>query len=205
MTINRAPYKKYKCKNSKISLDWKFGGLDSNVIVQNEYLDVQILRYLIKDLNGEKLYDTIAIKEPKTNCVLVLLDSENKIGLVKEWRPIPSRWFWACIRGFGELNDKSSLSVARRELIEEIGEYKIQEIRKIGTLFQNTTYFENSIDIILLRIENKQNKNTFENGIVDLKFFENNEIREMICSERIKDQLSLSSLAKYLMILDLSK
>lgn len=195
------PFIKEKAFNNKNDFDWKYGKNGTNVILENRKLNVQILRYYITSPNGEILYDTISIKEPKTNSVTIIINEQNDIGLVKEWRPIPGNWFWACVRGFGNPDDEDNLSTAKREMIEEIGNCKIINSKEIGVFYQNTTFYENPVGIVLLKIEKATiERDKLENGIVEFRFFDNQDIKKMISNGDVNDLFSIGALARYLMV-----
>ena len=165
---------------------------------------MQILRYNIVSPDGKVLYDTISIKEPKTNSVTVITNERNEVGLLKEWRPVPARFFWACVRGFGDPNDEDNLATAKRETIEEIGNCTIINSRKIGILFQNTTFYENPVGVVFLRVESSKEKIELESGNVEFRFFNVDEIKKMISKSEIEDVFTISALAKYLTMVRLA-
>jgi len=198
--MNKFPFNKIALLNDGGPYDWEFGKSNTNIIIEHKYLNIQLLRYLITTKNGDGLYDTFSIKEPDTNCVVLIRNKENEIGLIKEWRPIPEKWFWECVRGFSDPNDKDSVAVAEREVLEEIGNYGIINSKKIGVLYQNTSYFENPIEVILMQIEKPEEKNKLETGIIDFKFFSLKEIKKMIVKSEIEDQFTISALTKFIFL-----
>ena len=195
---NNIPIKKQKVNNDHNQLDWKLGITHSNTIVENQKLGVNIFRYNIIDTNSNNiLYDTIGIKEQCGGCVILLLDEKNRIGLIKEWRPIPEKWFWACIRGFSNGNSESILKTAQREIIEEIGSITIKEEKNIGKIYSNTSFFETPVNVILFKAKLNLIKLSKEEGIVDFNFFLDTEIDEMIINNEIECQFTLSVIAKF--------
>ena len=130
--MDKIPFVKREVLNKENQFDWVLGSQDTNIALENHKLNVQILRYHITSPDGKVLYDTISIKEPITNSVTVIRNEKNEIGLVKEWRPVPAKWFWACVRGFGDPGDEDNLATAKREMIEEIGNFTIVDSQKIG-------------------------------------------------------------------------
>jgi len=197
--IEKPPFKKMPVMNTSDNLEWDFGSINSNIIVENKKLGVKLLRYkIISNVNDIFLYDTFSIKEPKYGSVVILEDQYEKVGLIYEWRPIPNKWFWACIRGFGINRDKNHFMAGKREVIEEIGECTIVEEIEIGKIYQNTTFFENPSGVILLKITNFKKKLQKSEGIKDLKFFSLEEIKKMIFDNLINCQFTLSALAKYI-------
>ena len=114
-----------------------------------------------------------------------------------EWRPIPEKWFWACPRGFADPNDEDNLATAKREMIEEIGNCKVVESKKIGSLYSNTTFFENPVGLALLDVEEVETQVSQEEGIVDFKFYSKEEILKMIREDKVEDTFTLSALMRY--------
>lgn len=195
-----SPFIKKEVCNSNSPFEWQYGDEKSNIVLKNEFLNVQILRYNILNTDGDVLYDTISIREPETNSVTIITNKQKQIGLVREWRPIPARWFWACVRGFGDSEDEDNLVTAKREMIEEIGNCIILESKKIGSLYQNTTFYENPVGLILIIVDRTNVEKHFEQGISDFQFFDENEILKMIREGKIDDQFTLSAIVKYLAI-----
>jgi ADP-ribose pyrophosphatase len=196
--MDKIPFVKREVSNKESQLDWKYGNQESNIALENQELNVQILRYHIISPDGKVLYDTIGIKESKTNSVTVIKNENNEIGLVKEWRPVPAKWFWACVRGFGDPDDEDNLATAKREMIEEIGNCSIVDSRKIGEIYQNTTFYENPVGIVFISVEESKEKNKLESGITEFRFFDINGVKKMIADSEIDDVFTMSALTKYL-------
>ena len=187
--------------------NWRLGNLDSNIVIENKDLNVQIKRYLITTSRGKILYDVLGINESLNNTVTIIRNQMGKIGLIWEWRPIPAKWFWACVRGFGDLVDNNNSETGKRELIEEIGNCEILNSKKIGVLYQNTTFYENPVGLVLIDVDVHNKKITTHQlnhaeGIFDFQFFDKREILEMIKNEKIEDTFTLSALIKYFSISD---
>lgn len=197
---NEIPFLKKEIANNatqSMQLDWQPGGDNTNVVVENSNLGVRFLRYMVTLPNGETAYDIVAIKESRNNSVIVVRNSEKQLGLVWEWRPIPARWFWACPRGFGDPKDEDNIATAKREMIEEIGNCKIVNSQKIGSLYENTAFFENPVGLVLFEVEELEPQVYQEEGIVDFKFFTKKEIIKMIREDKIEDTFTLSALMRY--------
>ncbi len=197
------PFEKSPVLNNKGPFEWKNGNSDTNVVLEHEKLNVQILRYLITSSDGKISYDTIAVKESPNNSVVVIRNEKRELGLIHEWRPIPSKKFWACVRGFADPDDKDNIATAKREMIEEIGNFKIAASNKIGVLYQNTTFFENPVGIILLDVNSQTSQVSKEEGISDFEFFSIEVIKKMIKDSLIEDDFTISSISKYLISEDL--
>jgi hypothetical protein len=194
------PFMKKEIANDatdSMQLDWRYGGDKTNVVVENPNIGVSFLRYMITSPNDEFLYDIVAIKESRNNSVIVVRNSQKQLGLVWEWRPIPAKWFWACPRGFGDPEDKDNITTAKREMIEEIGNCKIVNSQKIGSLYENTAFFENPVGLVLFDVEEVETQVNQEEGIMDFKFFTKEQLMEMIREDKIEDTFTLSAIMKY--------
>lgn len=195
---NNPPITKKEAANNEFDFEWRYGKNTTNVILENSKLNVKLLRYIVTSADGEFLYDAFSIKELKNNTVVLVRNQNNEIGLVWEWRPIPEKWFWACPRGFADPNDEDNLTTAKREMIEEIGNCKVVDSKKIGNLYSNTTFFENPVGLALLDVEEaKTHVNQEEEGIMDFKYFTKEEILKMIREDKIEDTFTLSALMRY--------
>lgn len=194
---NTLPFTKKEIANDKMPFDWQFGESNTNVILENVEMSVKLLRYLIASRDGEILYDTFVIRESRNNTVILVRNQEKEIGLVWEWRPIPEKWFWACPRGFGDPNDEDNIATAKREMIEEIGSCKIIDSKKIGSLYQNTTFYENPVGLVLLDVEEVRTQVNREEGVMDFKFYSKGELLKMIREDKIEDTFTLSAIMKY--------
>lgn len=179
------------------SLDWRFGDINSNTALENQKLNVKLLRYMIASADGESLYDTISIKESKNNTVILVRNQSDELGLVWEWRPIPEKWFWACPRGFGDPDDEDNIATAKREMIEEIGNCRIRDSKKIGSLYQNTSFYENPVGLVLIDVDEVEKQVRQEEGVMDFKFYAKKELLAMIREDKIEDTFTLSAILKY--------
>jgi len=188
--------------NSEYEFDWINGASDSNTIISSSHLHINVNRYLIQRKGQKKFeYDSVGIEEPLNSAVVLIINQSDQIGLVYEWRPIPSEYFWACVRGLSDSQDENSLSSAKREMLEEIGSFKIIESRRIGVIYQNTTFYENPVDLILIKVIEEQKGKLILSDIeekLDFEFFDETEIFSMIENSSIKDTFTLSAILKYL-------
>lgn len=195
--VNNPPISKKEIANNQGQFDWRYGETNSNVILENSKLNVQLLRYIVMSADGDYLYDAFSIRESKNNSVILVRNQEHEIGLIWEWRPIPEKWFWACPRGFGDPEDEDNIATAKREMLEEIGNFKVKNTRKLGSLFQNTTFYENPVGLVLLDVEEVDAKISREEGIMDFKFYSKEELIEMIRGDKIEDTFTLSAIMRY--------
>lgn len=194
---NTRPFTKQEITNDKMSFDWQFGGSKTNTILENKEMNVRLLRYLIVSNSDKILYDTFAIRESTNNSVILVRNQSYELGLIWEWRPIPEKWFWACPRGFGDPNDEDNVATAKREMIEEIGNCKIRDSKKIGSLYQNTSFYEIPVGLVLVDVEEVERQVRQEEGVLDFKFYSKEELLTMIREDKIEDTFTLSALMKY--------
>ena len=193
------PIRKKKLKNSTGNLDWQYGGQDTNVIIENKSLNVKLLRYSIVSEKGDSLYDTFSIKESGNNVVVIVVDKNQSIGLLHEWRPIPEKWFWACVRGFSDSKCNNCIITAKKEFKEETGYTKDDiEATDLGVFYSNTSFFEKPIRSVLLKIASDfkiipQEKE----GISNFCFFTKSKINEMVYTGEISCQMTLGAISKY--------
>ena len=189
-----APIIKKTVANNHQFFNWQYGESNSNIILENSKLNVKLLRYIVSSADGKFLYDAFSIKEPANNTVVLVRNQDNEIGLVWEWRPIPEKWFCACPRGFGDPEDEDNIATAKREMIEEIGKCEIIDSKKIGDFYQNTTFYENPVGLVILDVKKIEKKLSQEEGIVDFDFFKLREIKKMVTQGEIEDTFTLSAL-----------
>jgi ADP-ribose pyrophosphatase len=185
-----------KPSNNRFSQDWKYGSENDNVILFNEKIDTKIYRYHIVD-DDKFLYECIGINENINNALAILIDENGSVGLIYEWRPIPNKFFWSCVRGFGEKSDNDYHATIKREILEETG-LEIVKSKYECSIYQNTSFYENPINIFRVFVKNRNQKLEKEEGIIKLKFFKREEIVNMIKNREITCQMTLSALALYL-------
>jgi 8-oxo-dGTP pyrophosphatase MutT (NUDIX family) len=94
-------------------------------------------------------------------------------------------------------SDEDNIATAIRETIEEIGQCKIVNSKKIGAFYQNTRFFENPVGLVLLDVEAFEAQVSQEEGLMDFKFFAKEEIMTMIREDKIEDTFTLSAITKY--------
>ena len=137
-----------------------------------------------------------------TGVVGVLRDQEGRYGLIKIWRHTPLKftkkntfpifpdvgdlgiWSWECVRGGVETYDKAPVEALRRELQEEIGagEGDIVEINELGKLISNTAIdvYHSPCFEVVLKSEFKFECQDEMEAIAELKFFEREELKQLI-------------------------
>lgn len=198
--LNLATKKRLQSLDESIEFGWK-SDVDNGVLIKNTQMGVNIYHYAVFDTNSDFKYDTIGIEEREGNCVSVVLNQENKICLLKEYRFMPDKYFLSCPRGSSDFQDETRLDCALREVREEIGDYTIVETDDLGNLYQNTTFFIKPIGVKVVRINvNKKleiSKDQQSEEIIDVAFYKPEAVKKMIAEGKIECLITLGALLKY--------
>ena len=144
-------------------------------------------------------YDTFGIEEREGNCVSVVLNQNDEICLLKEYRFMPEKYFLSCPRGFSEISE-DRLQCSLREVAEEVGDFEVIETIDLGQLYQNTTFFITPIGVKLVKIKVSDveiGKNQETEDICGIGFYEPNIVKNMIKEEKIECLITLGALMRY--------
>lgn len=186
-------------QEKSIKFDWE-SDIDRGIIFRNQKMGVNLFYYAVFDDNHFE-YDTFGIDERDGNCVSIVLNQNNEICLLKEYRFMPEKDFLSCPRGFSDFQDETRLDCSLREIKEEVGDFKIIETVDLGNLYQNTTFFLKSIGVSLIKIEiNKKieiNEQKKHEDIIDVQFYSSSSIKKLIAEGKIECQITLGALLKY--------
>jgi ADP-ribose pyrophosphatase YjhB (NUDIX family) len=133
------------------------------------------------------------IVEGNENRGIVILPFNNKkeLGLVKLYRYPIQLWQWELPRGFGE-NNLTAEDNAKRELEEEMNMHP-EKLVVLGSIFPNSGLLSSEVDIVIAH-NVKSIKGIGENEkrmIKEIKFFNINQIKEMVCNGIIKDGFTI--------------
>ena len=198
--LDRETKQKLLSQNKSIRLDWE-NHADKGILIKNVNLGVNLYYYAVLDEGNNFEYDTFGIEEREGNSVSVVLNQKNEICLLKEYRFMPDKYFLSCPRGFADYQDEKRLDTALREVMEEIGEFKIIETIDLGNFYQNTTFFLNPIGVILVKLEiNKKievNEQQRSEDIEGVAFYTNETVKRMIKEGKIECLITLGALSKY--------
>ncbi|MDD3245699.1 MAG: NUDIX domain-containing protein [Methanosarcina sp.] len=187
-----------KLKNKQIKLDWK-SDLSKGSVFENEKLGVTLRYYAVLDDDRNYLYDTFGIEEREENCVSVVLNQNDEICLLTEYRLMPEKYFQSCPRGFSEINE-DRLQCSLREIAEEVGDFEVIETIDLEQLYQNTTFFITPIGVKLVKIkvDNVEiGKNQESEDICGIRFYEPDAVKQMIKEGKIECLITLGALMKY--------
>ncbi len=191
---------KLQSHDESIEFGWK-SDVDRGILIKNTKIGVNIYHYAVFDEDNNFEYDTFGIVEREGNCVSVVLNLENEICLLKEYRFMPDKYFLSCPRGFSDSQDEKRLDCALREVREEVGDFRIVETVDLGNLYQNTTFFLKPIGVKVVRIDiNKKieiSKDQQSEDIIDVAFYKPEVIKKKINEGKIECLITLGALLKY--------
>lgn len=183
-----------------IIFDWE-SDIDKGIIIKNQKLGVNLYYYAVLDEDNNFEYDTFGIEEREGNSVSVVLNQKNEICLLKEYRFMPDKYFFSCPRGFADFQAEKRLETILREVIQEVGEFKIIETIDLGNLYQNTTFFLNPIGVILVKLEidkkTEVNEHQRSEDIEEVAFYTPETVKKMIKEGKIECLITLGALSKY--------
>ncbi|MDI9395290.1 MAG: NUDIX domain-containing protein [Euryarchaeota archaeon] len=156
------------------------------------------------DDNQNYMYDTFGIEEREGNCVSVVLNQNNEICLLKEYRYMPEKYFLSCPRGFSEVNE-NRLECSLREVAEEVGDFEVIETGDLGQIYQNTTFFITPIGVKLVKIKVdivEIGKSQESEDICAIGFYKHETVKQMIKDGKIECLITLGALMRYFAFID---
>lgn len=198
--LNSVTKRRLQSLDEPIEFGWE-SDVDKGILIKNAQMGVNIYHYAVFDTNNNFKYDTIGIEERDGNCVSVVLNQENEICLLKEYRFMPDKYFLSCPRGFSDSQNEKRIECALREVREEVGDFRIIDTVDLGDLYQNTTFFVKPIGVEVVKIEiNKKieiNEGQQSEDIIDVAFYKPESIKKMINEGNIECLITLGALLKY--------
>lgn len=196
-TLTKAPFRR-----ASAPAQWK-QTRKHGIILQNKKMGIDVFHYSIVDDKNRFLYDTIGISEPIGGCLIVIVDQNGALGLIKEYRPIPDKVFISCVRGFNE-GKLPPEELVKKEVYEETSIDTVSSVTELGLVYQNTTYFINPLTVYLACVDVHNTKTDLgehdsarAEGISSITFYAQNDIRSMIARNEIQCQMTLSALMLY--------
>lgn len=190
--------KELERQNKSATFDWK-SDLDNGLVFGNKKMGSSLKYYAIVNEDNIFQYDTFGIEEREGNCVSVVLNQNDEICLLKEYRFMPEKYFLSCPRGFSEISE-DRLQCSLREVAEEVGDFEVIETIDLGQLYQNTTFFITPIGVKLVKIKVSDveiGKNQETEDICGIGFYEPNIVKNMIKEEKIECLITLGALMRY--------
>ena len=139
-------------------------------------------------------YNRIVEGNENRGIVILPLNSKKELGLVKLYRYPIQLWQWELPRGFGE-NNLTAEDNAKRELEEEMN-MQAEKLVVLGSIFPNSGLLSSEVDVVVAYNVNRiQIIGDMEKGMIrEIKFFQINQIKEMVCNGIIKDGFTISGL-----------
>ncbi len=135
--------------------------------------------------------------------IMVIPIIEDKIMLIREYRPAVKQWLYQLPAGTIELGE-SPKQTASRELVEEIG-YSSNKIKFIFKSY-TTPGTSNEVMYFFLAEDLKKSKqNLDENEAIEVKPTKITKILEMIKSGKIKDNNTISGIMYYVHVYQQNK
>ena len=198
--LNSVTKQRLRSLDESIEFGWE-SDVGKGILIKNAQMGVNIYHYAVFDTNNDFKYDTIGIEERDGNCVSVVLNQENEICLLKEYRFMPNKYFLSCPRGFSDFQDEERLDCALREVREEVGDFRIIDTVDLGNLYQNTTFFVKPIGVEVVKIEIDKkieiNEDQQSEDIIAVAFYKPDVIKRMINEGEIECLITLGALLKY--------
>lgn len=203
--LNSVTKQRLQSLDESIECGWR-SDVAKGILVKNAQMGVNIYHYAVFDTNNNFRYDTIGIEERDGNCVSVVLNQENEICLLKEYRFMPDKYFLSCPRGFSDSQNEKRIDCALREVREEVGDFRIIDTVDLGDLYQNTTFFVKPIGVEVVKIEIDKkieiNEDQQSEDIIAVAFYKPDIIKRMINEGKIECLITLGALLKYFSYLE---
>lgn len=196
--LNSIAKQELESQSQNLKFDW-CTDLDNGTVFENKKMGTILRYYAVFGDNQDYIYDTFGIEERVGNCVSVVLNQNNEICLLNEYRFMPEKYFLSCPRGFSEINE-NRLECSLREVSEEVGDFEVIKTIDLGQLYQNTTFFITSIGVKLVKIkvDNVEiGQNQESEDICGIGFYESETVKKMIKDGKIECLITLGALIKY--------
>lgn len=196
--LNSIAKQELESQSQNLKFDW-CTDLENGTVFENKKMGTILRYYAVIDENQDYLYDSFGIEERVGNCVSVVLNQNDEICLLKEYRFMPEIYFLSCPRGFSEVKE-NRLECSLREVAEEVGDFEVIETIDLGQFYQNTTFFITSIGVKLVKI-NVSNveigKNQESEDICGIGFYKPDTVKQMIKDGKIECLITLGALMRY--------
>lgn len=196
--LNSIAKQELESQSQNLKFDW-CTDLDNGLVFENKKMGTILRYYAVFGDNQDYLYDTFGIEERVGNCVSVVLNQNDEICLLNEYRFMPEKYFLSCPRGFSEINE-NRLECSLREVSEEVGDFEVIKTIDLGQLYQNTTFFITPIGVKLVKIkvDNVEiGQNQESEDICGIGFYESETVKKMIKDGKIECLITLGALMKY--------
>ena len=123
---------------------------------------------------------------------------ENKIGMVKIYRPAIDASVWEVPHGFVE-NEEAENEAVARELKEEAGiVISADECVSLGFVAPDAGVIAARVHLFFAEVGDVRVKPVRELGIEEFRFFSADEVKSMVMESEIQDSFSIVSIFRYL-------
>ncbi len=129
---------------------------------------------------------------------VLVVDSKNRIALIKIFRLPLEKAVWEIVRGSGE-PDISFEEVAKKEVEEELG-IPVEKVKKLWAIYPDSGFIDWEVGIYLAQVDDFQNYNVWGRYdgsyefIVEKKYFDIEQVKIMIKNWEIKDSYTMAAL-----------
>jgi ADP-ribose pyrophosphatase len=134
-------------------------------------------------------------KDGMVTGVAVLPIVENRIGLVRIYRPALRDFSWEIPHGFAE-EGESEFASAVRELAEETG-LEFDAVKSMGCITPDSGILAARVHLYLAKGVMGQGRQVGEIGLREFKLFDIEEFERMIARSEVQDSFTLSAWCKY--------
>lgn len=134
-------------------------------------------------------------KDGMVTGVAILPMVENRIGLVRIFRPALRDFSWEIPHGFAEENENEFTS-ALRELDEETG-LRFDTVQSLGYITPDSGVLAARVHLYLAKGSIRQGRQVGELGLREFRLFGIEEFEQMIDRSEVQDSFTLSAWCKY--------
>ncbi len=165
--------------------------LKENLLVDNSWLSLYFDDVLFP--NGTTGKYNRLVEKGGNGIVIIPIDDNKKIGMVRIYRYPIAKYSWELPRGFGENNTIENN--AAREFQEEFS-MTFDNYQSLGFVYPNTGISATGSNIVIVKgLKYIANPNIGEEEFIEsINFFDKEEIKKMIQDGKIYDSLTLAAL-----------
>lgn len=157
--------------------------------------------HLVDHISGD-VVPKFLIVEPKdkkpsgVTGVAILPMSDDKVGLIRIYRPPIKTYCYEIPHGFTEPNESEDVA-ARRELMEEAG-LEVESIEDLGIVMPDSGIVAARVRMFAAFVSNVRFGQTLEAGLREFMWIPIARFEEMLSNSEIQDSYTLSAWCRYL-------